>query len=426
MEAVKELIENTELKKVFDVTVPLPLLDILIDERAEEKQKSYKLDGFRIGKVPVEEIKKREAVDLFYSAADKAVHKLVDDIIAENNYKLASQVDVGFKKFNVNEEVKLTLTFELIPTVPEVKLNNVNIDYYEINVTDEDIDKSINKMMMFYKKWSTKDGSAENGDTAKINFTGRVDGEEFPGGKGENFSLLLGSGTFIGGFEEQLIGAKAGDKVLVKTKFPDSYHATGLAGKDAEFDVEVVEVLESSDTEITDEFVQNTFNVENVEVFRNSVKTELFNTYTNMAKMKVKDELVLKLNEVVDFELPQKALQERIQVLTNYKKQQGNNNIVEDEVKEEAIRSLKCGYIFSDLAEKNSIEVSDVDVTEEIMKEAKTLVGNEQAVIDFYSNNNRALADLKMRVLENRVIDFVLDNVNKNVKTLTIEEFNML
>ena len=426
MEAVKELIENTELKKVFDVTVPLPVLDMLIDERAEEKQKSYKLDGFRIGKVPVEEIKKREAVDLFYSAADKAVHKLVDDIIAENNYKLASQVDVGFKKFNVNEDVKLTLTFELIPAVPEVKLSNVNIDYYEINVTDEDIDKSINKMMMFYKKWSTKDGSAENGDTTKINFTGRVDGEEFPGGKGENFSLLLGSGTFIGGFEEQLIGTKAGDKVVVKTRFPDSYHAVGLAGKDAEFDVEVVEVLESTDTEITDEFVQNTFNVENVETFRNSVKTELFNTYTNMAKLRVKDELVLKLNEVVDFELPQKALQERIQVLKNYKKQQGNNTIEDEEIREEAIRSLKCGYIFSDLAEKNSIEVSDIDVTEEIMKEAKTMVGNEQAVIDFYANNNRALADLKMRVLENRVIDFVIDNVNKNVKTLTIEEFNML
>ena len=111
----------------------------------------------------------------------------------------------------------------------------------------------------------------------KINFTGYVDGKEFNGGKGENYNLQLGSNTFIGGFEEQLIGSKAGDKVKVKVKFPDTYHSINLAGKDAEFDVEVIEVSEASQVELTDEFIKNTFNVDGLETLKENIKTELLN-----------------------------------------------------------------------------------------------------------------------------------------------------
>lgn len=427
MEVIKRLVEDTNLKKVFDVTIPLPIIDMLVDKRAEEKQKSYRLDGFRVGKAPIEEIKKREAVNLFYSVSDTLINDTINDIVEQNKYKLASQANVDFKQFAVDKNIEIQVTFELIPTIPEIKLNEINIDYYKANVTDEDINRTLDRIVSTYKNWTVKDGVAESGNMTKINFTGYVDGKEFNGGKGENYNLQLGSNTFIGGFEEQLIGSKAGDKVKVKVKFPDTYHSINLAGKDAEFDVEVIEVSEASQVELTDEFIKNTFNVDGLETLKENIKTELLNTYTNISKTKVKNDLVVKLGDSVDFEVPEKALQEKINILTEFKKQDKIDvESIQEDIKKEAIRSLKCGYIFADLAEKNDITVTDSDITEAIMKEAQSMVGNEKLVIDFYRNNTRALEGLRIKTLESKVVDFVIDNVNRNEITISVEEFNKL
>lgn len=426
MEVEKKIVEDTELKKVFNIHIPLSTIDENINERAKEKQKSYKMNGFRVGKVPVNEIIKKEKLDLFYSATDKLINNTIEDIIRENNYKIASQVDVDFKQIAIDNDIDVVATFELIPNVPSIDFSTIKIDYYKTNITEDDVNKSVEKILSSYKNWVKKDGSAENGNTVKINFVGYVDGAEFNGNRGENFSLVLGSNTFISGFEEQLIGYKSGDKVRVKTKFPDSYHVTNLAGKDTEFDVEILEVQEASNVELTDEFIKNTFGVENVDTFKNSVKNELTNTYTNMAKFKAKNTIVEELNEKVIFNLPESAVKNRIKMLKEYKQKNNTADLDEEEIKNEATKTLKCGYIFADIADKNNINISDSDLTEAIMREAHNMVGNEQMVINFYRNNQRALESLKAQLLENKVIDYLIDNISKNEIVVSVDEFNNL
>lgn len=426
MEIVKNLINDTELKKVFDIVVPISLLDKAIDETVLEKQKTYKLDGFRAGKVPVSEIKKKEKTNLFYSASDKVINDLVNDIIKANDYKLSSQVSIDFKTFDMDKDLEISAVFELIPTIPEIEFDKIKIDYYKSEITDKDIDSSIERILSSYKNWDKKEDKAENGDTTKINFVGSIDGVEFDGGKGEDYNLELGSNTFISGFEDQLIGTKAGDKVVVKTKFPDTYHVTNLAGKDVDFAVDVLEVLSAGPVELNDDFVKNNFGIDGLEVFKNSIKTELENTAVNMSKYKAKDALIKELNENINFNLPEKALQERIDVLKKYKKQDGDVNSKDEEIEKEATTTLKCGYIFSDLADKNDIVISDSDLTEAIMKEAQKMVGNEERVINFYKSNARALDNLRAQILENKIIDFLIDKVNKNEIIIPLEGFNNL
>ena len=414
MEAKKQLTEDTESKKVFNIKLPLPLIDRYIDEIAEEKQKTYKLDGFRAGKVPVDEIKKREKANLFYEATEKVINKTANEIVKENDYKLASPVAVDVKKFDVDNDVEVIATIEIMPKISDIDLKKITIDQYKVNVTEKDIDSSIDRILSSYKKWNTKNAPAENGDITKINFVGYVNGEEFSGNRGEEFNLQLGSGTFIKGFEEQLIGAKAGDKITVKTKFPNTYHAITLAGKDVEFDVEVLEVSEASPIELDDEFVKKTFGIDTVATFRENVKKELENSYDNISRFKCKEQLVNKLNESVNFALPENALKNRIESMKKYRGQNIETGLTDEQLKNEAERSLKCGYILESIAEKNKIEVNDSDVTESITKEAQSMVGNEQMVIDFYKNNPASVNTLKAQLLENKVINFIFDNVNKN------------
>ncbi|MBR2140914.1 MAG: trigger factor [Rickettsiales bacterium] len=425
MEVEKQLIEDTEAKKVFDLKISLSLLNNSIDKKAEELRETYKLDGFRVGKVPVEEIKKREKVNLFYNTAEKLINDTVSNIIKDNNYKLASQAAVDIKKFEVDNDVEVVVTIELMPKVADIDLKKINADYYKVNVTDADVNKSIDKLLSYYSKWNKKDGQAQNGDMVKINFVGYVDGNEFSGNRGEEFNLQLGSGTFIKGFEEQLINSKAGDKVKVKTRFPDMYHATHLAGKDVEFDVEVLEVSSAAKVDLTDEFVKKNFAVETVEAFKEQIKKELEKDYEMRSREMIRSGLVDKLNAMVNFKLPENALKTRMELIKKYKQEEkGSIDLLEDNIKAEAERTLKCGYIIESIAEKNNIAVSDSDITEAIMRDAQRMVGNEQMVIDYYKNNSSAVDSLSARLMEDKVMNYIIDNINKKEISVSTDEFN--
>ena len=412
---------DDKLEKSFEVIIPLAEVEEKIKATAEKKQKNYRLDGFRVGKVPVVEIIRREKTPLFYQSSDELINELVDNIIKENNYKLSSQADVDFTNFKEDEDVVLKINFELVPEVGDIDLNKINILTYKINVDDRSVQDSFTKITDNYRKLKTADKTSDLGDTVNINFEGFVNGETFNGGKGENFKLKLGSHTFIDGFEEQLLNKKAGDKVDVNVKFPDNYHSSQLAGKDALFKVDVLEVLVPDDVEIDDSFIKNNFGIESVEKMKEVVKKEMENNYSTALLNRARESLIDELDKDFDFELPKKLLSKRIDSLKKYRK-----NDKEEDLEKEAKKTLKCGFILSNIAEKNDIKVNNSEITEAIMREAGRYAGREKQIIDMYRNNQNMLDMLTSQILEDKIIKYIFDNIPKNEKEITIEEFEKL
>ena len=408
---------DDKLEKSFEVVIPIADIKEKMKAEAEKKQKDYRLDGFRVGKVPVTEIMKREKTPLFYQSSDELINDLVNNIVEENNYELSSQADIDFVNFKENEDITLKINLELVPDVGDIDLNKIDLVTYKVDIDDEIVQDAFKKAIDRSRKLTKTEKSAENDDTVNINFEGFVNGEAFNGGKGENFKLKIGSHTFIDGFEEQLIGKKAGDKVDVNVKFPDNYHKSQLAGKDALFKVEVLEVLTPDDAEIDDNFIKNNFGVDTIEKFKELLKKELGNSYSTASFNKAKERLIDELDKKFDFELPKKLLSRRIESLKKYRK-----NDKEEDIEKEARKTLKCGFILTSIADKNNIKVSNSEITEAVMREASRYAGREKQIIDMYKNKNM-LEMLNSQILEDKIMRYIFDNIPKNEKTITTEEF---
>lgn len=422
MEISKILDEN--LYKNFNVLLPADFLNGKVRASAEKRQKNYKLDGFRQGKVPVEEIIKRDGDAIFYSIIDDVINEAVNKIVDDNELKLSirPEVDFGNDGIERNKDINIKVCFELMPKIENLDLNKIKVNKYKINIKEDDIEESFKKIINNYRKLEKKDDSAASGDTVSINFEGFVNNEPFNGGKGEDFKLQLGSKTFIDGFEEQLIGKKAGDKVDVNVRFPDTYHSSELAGKDALFKVDILEVLAPANVEVDDEFVRSNLGIETVDKLKEIIKTELENNYSSALLNKSKEELINEIDKCFNFELPKKSVQNRIENIKNH-----NKNLSDDEAKKEAEKTSKCSYVILSVGEQNNIQVNDSEMTEAIMKQVSYFPGKEREFIERFKKDQNLQDSLRAQLLEDKIINFILDKTSgDNIKEITIEEFAKL
>lgn len=431
MDIEKKLVENNELKKIYNIILPVELINSKINDEAKKMQQNYKLDGFRVGKVPIDLIKKKETEPLFFRTSDNLINKLIFDIVDENKYELALQPKVDIKIMENNKDIEFTVIYELLPNIPDIDFKKIKLDQYKINIGDEEINESINKILSTYKKWIKKEGKAEIGNSVKINFLGKINGEEFAGGKGEDYQLELGSHSFIDNFEEQLVGKKIDDEILVNVTFPDNYHQSSLAGKPATFEVKILEVLQSENNELNDEFVKSTFNIENVEKFKEVITKELEKTYNILSKNKIKSKLFKELENTFDFAVPEGILNEQFEQLKKDAEKSNLNNNKKEDINEEALKKeannmIKIGLILSKIGKEKGIVVSDNEITEEIMKNAMSMPGYEKMFIDFYKKNKQAVENLKGQILEDKVLDYIINNIDKNEISINIKEFEKL
>ena len=412
---------DDKLEKAFEIVIPFATVDEKAKEVAEKRQKNYRLDGFRPGKVPLAEIIRREKTPLFYESSDELINEVINKLLEENNFKLSSQAEVDFTNLKEDEDVALKVTFELVPEVGEIDFDKIKLKTYKIKIDEKDVDNSFTKITDNCRKLEDKNDTTELGDTVKINFEGFVNGETFNGGKGEEFNLKLGSHTFIDNFEEQLVGKKSGDKVDVNVRFPDTYHSSQLAGKDALFKVEILNVLIPNKDEIDDDFIKENFGVDSVEKMKDAIKAELEKDYSTALSNKAKNDLINELDSDFDFDLPPKALAKRIDILKKYRR-----DLNENDLEKEAKKNLKCGFILSEIGNKNNLDVTGSEITEAIMKEVSYYPGREKQIIDMYKNNQNMLESLKAQILEDKIIAYILDKIAKDEEEITIEEFTKL
>jgi trigger factor len=423
--------EHKGLSYSYSVTVPAA--DIVAEQEAELKRVGgkVKMPGFRPGKVPMNVLKSKYGKDVMGDVLQNAINDAARKVVAEKKLRPALQPEVKITTFEEGGDLSFDMEFEVFPEVPAVDYEKITVDELTVEVPESEVEASINRLAKSRQHPHTKDAAADKGDVVKIDFLGLRDGVPFDGGKGEGFQLELGSGQFIPGFEEQLVGAKAGDKREVKVTFPKEYHSASLAGADAVFDVTVHEVAYLHTPDADDKLAEG-FGFENLEKLKEAVKEQLSGEFKSASRSKAKKQLFDILDEKLTYEVPKNMLKletESILKQVAEAKKAGDPELkdksdaeIEKEYAEIARRRVKLGILLSEIGRTNNIQVGREEISAAVMNQARQYPGQEDKVFDFYRKNPAQLDELRGPILEEKAVDFILSKIKRNPKPVTVEE----
>lgn len=407
-------------------------LQAAADEILTEYGKKAKMPGFRPGHIPLSVLRQKYNASAYGEAIDKLMNKDLNDFIAEKKIRLAGAPKVDLAGWEIGKDAEYSLEFDILPTLPEIDLEKFTVVKKTTKLDESEIEKSlenIRKSRSVAEKQDEKYAAA-NGDTAVIDFKGFLGDEAFEGGAAEKHHLILGSGAFIPGFEEQIIGHKAGDEFDVNVKFPKEYHAEHLAGKDARFAVKVHEVRKHVLPELNDELAQSVGH-ESVEKLREHIRTIINEQYEEASKREMRNELLELLSDKVKLDVPETlvdqeynmAKQEHDHTHASCDEKTCDKNHKWDEKKErkDAERRVKLGLILAEWGTKNKVEVSRDDLQQAVWAEASRYPDPKQ-VFEFYNKNQNALAMLRGMIFERKALDAMLSHVKTKEKEVKPEE----
>lgn len=425
------------LKRDFKVVVPASDIEERVSNRLKELSGTVRIPGFRPGKVPVSLMKKRFGASVMGEVLEKAVNEATAKTMTDKGIRPAVQPKIEITSFDEGKDLEYTMAVEVMPEIEAVDYSKISLERMVVEAEESEIDQTLERMAAANKSSepAPDDKSAETGDVTVIDFVGKVDGEEFAGGKADGYHLELGTGSFIPGFEDQLIGAKSGEHVVVNVAFPKEYGAAELAGKDAVFEVDVKEVRTTAPAVIDDEFAKKA-GVENLEALKKAVRDEHEREYKAMARMRLKRALLDRLAELFDFEVPESLVeQEQEGIWAQFEEQRKKNEEAvkaeygdksDDEIKEEfrtiAERRIRLGLVLAETGQANNIQVTQEDLNRAVVAETRRYPGQERQVMEYYQKNPDAMEALRAPLLEERVVDFMLEMADVTDKKVTQEE----
>jgi len=421
---------SQDLHKQFTVTIPASELDSRVNARLEEMKPRVNLKGFRPGKAPVSFLKKQFGKSVMGEVVEAAVNEGSQKVIADNKLKPALQPrvePVGSVEDAVEGKADLTfkVIVDLMPEFDTTDPAKLTVERITADITDADVDEALDRLAKNVRNFVTKDGAAEKDDVAVIDYEGSIDGVPFDGGKGSDFSLTLGSGTFIPGFEDQLIGAKAGDSRDVKVTFPTEYHAAEMAGKDAVFAVTVKEVKTPEEAKIDDELAKK-LGLDDLATLKTRVRESLESDYKAASRLHLKRRVLDALDNAHDFPLPPAMVDFEFdniwrqveEELKREGKTAADEGKTEDELKAEyrkiAERRVRLGLVLGKMGEQNGITIANDEVQRAILARARQFPGQEQQVFQFYANNAQAQAEIRAPLFEDKVVDFIAELATVN------------
>ncbi|EGP08098.1 cell division trigger factor [Bradyrhizobiaceae bacterium SG-6C] len=441
MQVTETLAEG--LKHEFKVSVPASDIDAKVDARLVDMKDKVKLNGFRPGKVPVAHLKKVYG----RSVAAETVEQLIRDtnagIFTERGFRLATEPKVTMpteeKEIEAILEGKSDLNYsvaiEVVPAIELADFKTFNVEKPVADVTDADVDEALKRIADQSRLYEAKaeGAKAETGDRVTVAFKGTIDGVAFDGGTGEGIQVVIGSGTFIPGFEDQLIGIASGETRTVKASFPKNYAAPNLAGKDAEFETTASLIEAPQESKVDDEFAKN-LGMESLDKLKEAMRERLVAEFAGASRQRVKRVLLDKLDETHKFGPPPSLVEEEFKLMWNSIKAEmestgktfADEDTTEEKAKEEyekiADRRVRLGLVLSEIGEKNKITVTDDEVSRALIDRARQSPGREKEVWDFYRSNPNALAQLRAPIYEDKVVDFILELANVTEKKVTRDE----
>lgn len=431
---VKEL-KSSGLSYEMEVTVTAKDIDQRVDSRLKEVGKTIRMPGFRQGKVPMNILKKRYANAIMGEVLELAVNETSSKILKEKDLQPAMQPQFEVKSFDAGKDLVYKMTVEVLPKFKLADFKGAKLVKPVSKPDAKAIDEALERLGEARQSTQVVEvkRGAKEGDTVVISFDGRTahDDKRHPGMQSDTHHLKLGSGQFIPGFEDQLIGKKQGDKVEVKVSFPENYGAKELAGNDAIFDVEIKELREPGKTEINDEFAKS-FGMDSLDALKKAIGEQAEREFAQHSRLHVKKALLDFLDEAHDFEVPPRMLEmeyeniiQQIELDRQRNPQEKKGELSEDEKKEFrdiADRRVRLGLILSEVGKQNNIVVADPELHKAVIAEAQRYPGQEREVFDFYSKNRNALESLRAPIYEDKVVDFILELAQITEKQVSPEE----
>lgn len=410
------------LKHEFKIVIPAGDIAERIDKRLVEIGRQTRLPGFRPGKAPMAVLKTRFLPHVRGEVVQDVVNQAADDTLKERNLRPALQPKVEITAFDEGKDLEYTLAIEALPEIEPMDFATIALERWKPEVPDSEVDESLNRLAQRQRKDEPVDRAAEKGDLVVIDFKGEVDGNEFPGGSATGYRLELGSGGFIPGFEDQLVGATAGEERTVDVTFPADYGVADLAGKPAKFGVTLKEVRAYQDQPIDDTLAE-ALGMENLAELRQMVREQNEREYANLARQRLKRQLLDQLAGSHDFPVPPGMVEGEFDTIwkqyefqRDRAKESGvtdyNEGKSEDEVRGEfrkmAERRVRLGLLLSEVARRHNITVTQDEINQALVAEARRFPGQERKVVEYYRNEPGAIESLRAPILENKVVDHIL------------------
>ena len=432
---------NEGLSRVIAVTIPVAELNAKLDQRIKEVAPQMKLKGFRPGKVPASHVRKTFGRDfmgeIINAQLNETSQKALDEAklrpAAPAEMKLVSDMD---KVVAGQEDLSYEMALEVMPDFTPVDPKTLKLERPTYEASDADLDEALTELAGQAKTYEDKKGKsvkAADGDQLTIDFVGKIDGEAFEGGSAEDADLVIGSGRFIPGFEEQLTGAKVGEDKTIEVTFPEDYQAKHLAGKAATFDVKVKAIKAEAESKIDDEFATR-IGLESLDKLKELLKSNLDQQYSRQIRFKLKRALLDQLDEAHDFPLPPKMVEAEFDgIWQQVEADKSAGRLPEEDAAKSdedlkaeyrtiAERRVRLGLVLAEIGRANNVQVTDQELNAAILQEARNYPGQEQQVLNFYRQNPNATAQMRAPIYEEKVVDLIVGVADVTDKPITKEE----
>ena len=425
---------NEGLKRGYAITVTAAELEAKVNEKLAEAQPEVEMKGFRKGKVPMALLKKQFGQKVMGEAMQESIDGAMQEHFEKSGDRPAMQPDVKManEDWKEGDDVEVTMTYEALPEIPEVDLTSITLDKMVVKADDAAVDEALANLAETAQDFEAREegAKAEDGDQITFDFLGKVDGEAFEGGAAEDYPLVLGSNSFIPGFEEQLVGVVAGDEKDVTVSFPEDYQAPHLAGKEAVFECKVKEVKKPVAAKIDDELAKK-FGAEDLAALKSQIAERLEAEYTGASRAVMKRGLLDELDKLVSFDLPPSLVEAEAGQIAHQLWHEDNPEVeghdhpeieTTDEHKKLAERRVRLGLLLAELGQKAEVQVTDAEMTQAIMNQARQYPGQERQFFEFVQQNQQMQQQMRAPLFEDKVVDHVFEQATLNEKEVSKED----
>jgi len=424
------------LKREFKVVIPAADIEQRMTSRLSEIGRSVRLPGFRPGKVPMTVLRKRYGSAVMSEVLERAVNDTSGEALREQKLRPALQPKVEIVAFNEGTDLEFKLAVEVLPEIHPMDFAELKLERLRPEVPGEEVQTALERVARQQRKSEAVDRPAESGDVVVIDFKGSVDGKEFPGGSAEGYSLELGTNSFIPGFEDQIVGAKAGETRTVSLVFPADYGAPDLASKPATFEVKIKEVRALQAQPLDDSLAQ-AVGMEKLDELRQSLSEQIERNYEDLARQRLKRALLDRLAERHEFAVPQGMVEIEFGAIWQQFEQErarqktAGDAAAEESVDEEALkaeyrtiaeRRVRLGLLLAEVGRNHDITVTPDEINRALSDRARQFPGQERRVIEYYRKHPEAIDHLRAPMFENKVIDFILEKAEVTERRVPVSE----
>jgi len=413
---------NEGLKRAYSIKLTAVELDTKVNEKLLEAQPDVEMKGFRKGKVPMALLKRQFGQRIMGEAMQETIDGAMSKHFKDSGDRPAMQPNIEMQngeKWKEGDDVEVSLTYEALPTIPEVDFSKIKLQKLVVKSDKAAVDEALDNLAASANDFKDrkKGAKAKDGDQVVIDFVGTVGGEAFDGGSSEDYPLVLGSNSFIPGFETQLLGCKAGEDHKVNVTFPEEYGSKDLAGKDAEFSCKVKNVKEPVPAKINDELATK-FGAEDLKALKTQISERLESEYGGAARAVMKRKLLDALDKKVKFELPPSLVEAEAKQIAHQlyheenPEDQGHDHDNIEPNKEHtklAERRVRLGLLLAELGQKAEVEVSDAEMSQAIMAQSRQYPGQEKEFFEFMQKNEQMQQQLRAPIFEDKVVDHIFE-----------------